>query len=204
MTSCKKNGTGAAQRQTPAKVKTAPVQKKAAANRPVVVRNKNKNQSHRHTREAPEFEPVEEEPLMEEMEQVSITEQEPRLLQDEEVTEDEVEDTESAEQRLLNEEEEEEGVEEFDDDEEAESRFLDEEDEEEVEDIDEDDDVERESRFLDEDEEEVEEIEEEIFERQSRQVDVDFKRIDFNRAFLYAVRHNPTGLLMMVGRYVHP
>lgn len=30
------------------------------------------------------------------------------------------------------------------------------------------------------------------------------QRLSFNRAFLYAVRHNPTGLLLMVGRYVHP
>ena len=30
------------------------------------------------------------------------------------------------------------------------------------------------------------------------------RKIVFNRAFLYAVRHNPTGLLLMIGRYVHP
>ena len=32
----------------------------------------------------------------------------------------------------------------------------------------------------------------------------DLQKIVFNRAFLFAVRHNPTGLLLTIGRYIHP
>ena len=40
--------------------------------------------------------------------------------------------------------------------------------------------------------------------KRSRLSDDDIQHLSFNRAFLYAVRHNPTGLLIMIGRYVHP
>ena len=50
----------------------------------------------------------------------------------------------------------------------------------------------------------VDEEEEWPMERQQRSDDHGFQSLTFNRAFIYAVRHNPTGLLLMVGRYVHP
>ena len=40
--------------------------------------------------------------------------------------------------------------------------------------------------------------------RQHRQNDDPFFEVHFNRQFLYVVRHNPTGLLLYIGRYYKP
>ena len=40
--------------------------------------------------------------------------------------------------------------------------------------------------------------------RKSRQSDDPFFEVHFNRQFLYVVRHNPTGLLLYIGRYYKP
>ncbi len=43
-----------------------------------------------------------------------------------------------------------------------------------------------------------------IFLRQQRQQDETVYRLHFNRQFLYAVRHNPTGAVVHMGRYYEP
>ena len=40
--------------------------------------------------------------------------------------------------------------------------------------------------------------------RQDRQSDGPFYKVHFNRQFLYVVRHNPTGLVLYIGRYYKP